>query len=89
MMKLKNKIRKVKMETVEAIYENGKVKFLTRNLPKRRFKVLVTFLEELELPPQKEMTWKEFLQKWEGIIEGADIENYKDERAQYLKEKYR
>lgn len=80
------------METVEAIYENGKVKFLTRNLPKRKFKVLVTFLEELgQLEPglPRKMTGEEFVKKWAGIIEGATIENYKEERAQYLKEKYR
>ena len=36
------------METVEAIYENGKIKFLDKNLPRRKFRVLVTFLEEVE-----------------------------------------
>jgi len=65
------------METVEAIYENGKVKFLDKNLPRRKFRVLVTFLEEVGAQHEKKMTWNEFLEKWEGIIEGADIEDYK------------
>lgn len=77
------------METVEAIYEKGKIKFLDKKLPERKYRVLVTFLEEIDAQHEKKMTWNEFLEKWEGIIEGADIEDYKEERIKYLKEKYR
>lgn len=78
------------METVEAIYENGKIKFLDKNLPRRKFRVLVTFLEEVEAQtkPEKKMTGKEFVEKWRGVLKGANIKDYKEERLKYLEEKH-
>ncbi len=77
------------METVEAIYENGTVKFLDKNLPKKRFKIHVTFVEELKLEPQEKMSGEEFVKKWAGFLKGADIKDYKEERIKYLQEKYK
>lgn len=41
------------METKEAIYENGQVKFLDKKLPRKKFKVLVTFVEEFNASSKK------------------------------------
>lgn len=35
------------MKTLEAIYEHGQVKFLKQKPPAQKYKVLVTFLEEI------------------------------------------
>ncbi len=89
------------METLEAIYDNGKINFL--NLPKiYRGKVLVTFLEKdnvdktisnkEEFPKinMKEiMKKKSVIDKWDGILEGVDISNWKEEKLRYLQEKYK
>lgn len=59
------------METVEAIYENGKIKFLEKKPPRKKYRVLVTFLEEIDRESKQTMSWKEFLGKWEGFLGDA------------------
>ncbi|OQY02101.1 MAG: hypothetical protein B6I26_01880 [Desulfobacteraceae bacterium 4572_130] len=88
------------METLEAIYDNGKINFL--NPPKvSRSKVLVTFLEEDNVDKtisNKEefpkVNIKEIIKRksvfdpLDGLLEGIEMSNWKEEKLKYLQEKY-
>jgi len=79
------------METKEAIYENGQVRFLDKKLPRKKFKVFVTFVEELNASSKKKNVGDKFVEKWAGFLQNAeiDVEKVKEERLGYLKEKYK
>jgi len=79
------------METKEAIYENGQVTFLDKKLPRKKFKVLVTFVEELKTSAKRKKAGDKFVEKWAGFLQNAeiDVEKAKEERLKYLEEKYK
>jgi len=77
------------METKEAIYENGQVTFLDKKLPRKRFKVLVTFVEEVAVQSNETMNGKKFVKKWRGILKDTGIMDVEAEKLRYLEEKYK
>jgi hypothetical protein len=74
------------MRPVKAIYDNGHLLFPEGNGPEGRMEVVVVFPDKSEPGLRKDKdAGKRFVREWSGVLEGADISNWKDEKAEYLK----
>ena len=76
------------MTTVKARYENGKVLLPNRDVPQEDQDVMVTFLGNADTRSQRAKSTEAFLQKWSGVIKGANIGDYKEERTRRLERKH-
>jgi hypothetical protein len=77
------------MQSLKAIYEDGHVRFPEHREPKGRINVIITFLEEDGVPSDKAMNaGKRFVEKWAGVIEGRDLEKWRESRTEYLRGKH-
>lgn len=87
------------MQTLEAIYNDRQ---LTFKLPpqKNHCKVLVTFLDEIDITDVKHETLPKVninklmkktsvLDKWIGCLKNVDINHWKEDRLNYLMEKHK
>ena len=45
--------------------------------------------QDFQKPVEPKMTAKEFIEKWAGILKDTDIKDWKDDRYNYLMEKYK
>ncbi len=72
----------------KAVYENGKVTFPDKQIPKGKMDVIVTFLQKT--PGLEDLGGKRqaFVKKWAGFLKGSQSDNWKDDRTRYLQEKY-
>jgi len=81
-------------QTVEAVYHDGIVEFKEKPAGIRKAKVLVTFLDSEEPEEKHKIDWarvkqsKSSFDKWIGVIEGADIGDWKADRRKYLEDKH-
>ena len=78
------------MTALRAKYEDGKITFDTHDLPKGKMDVIVNFpVKKISIPEtQPKMTGPEFLQKWKGILEDVEIEDWRDVRLKQLENKH-
>ncbi len=82
-------------QTIEAIYHDGIVELKEKPAGIRKAKVLVTFLESEETDEKHKIDWarvrqsKSSFDKWVGIIEGAEIGDWKAQKRQYTEDKHR
>lgn len=79
------------MQTMKAVYENGQLSFPEGTAPVGRMEVVVVFPEQTEkkaadvAEPRDTEAGKRFVQEWSGILQGCNIDNWKDEKAEYIK----
>jgi hypothetical protein len=82
-------------QTVEAIYHDGLVELKRKPFGIRKARVLVVFLDAEEAPkPQvvdlgKVSAKKSSVDKWIGVIEGAELGDWKAERRSAIEGKPR
>ncbi len=78
------------MRSLKAVYEDGQVLFLKGQTPEGRMDVIVTFLDSGNVAEKpKKNAGKRFVEKWTGVIKGADIDGWKDRKAEDLLEKHK
>ncbi len=76
------------MRSVRAVYEDGQVVFSQESLPTERSDVIVTFLDHGDGGRQPAANaGQQFVEKWSGVIEGTDIADWKDRKAEHMKRK--
>jgi hypothetical protein len=76
------------MRSVRAFYENGHLVFPEGNGPEGRTEVVVIFPDKNEpIVCRDKDAGKRFVREWAGVLEGCDIGNWKDQKAEYLKGK--
>jgi hypothetical protein len=79
----------VLMHTIKGIYENGQVTLPKGQLPSGRQDVIVLF-PEINNPEGKDLTaGKRFVEKWQGILKGCNIDDWKNQKADDLQRKPR
>jgi len=82
-------------QAVEALYHDGIVELKEKPLGIRRARALVVFLDAEEAPERHAVDLnqvqrhKSSVDRWIGIIEGAELGDWKSERRQALEEKPR
>lgn len=82
-------------QTVEALYHDGVVELKRKPLGIRSARVLVIFLDAEEAPKRhavdmgKVSTKKSSVDKWIGVIEGAELGDWKAERRSDIEGKSR
>lgn len=82
-------------QAVEALYHDGIVELKEKPLGIRRAKALVVFLDAEEVPERhsvdlnKVQRRKSSVDRWIGVIEGAELGDWKAERRNALEEKPR
>jgi hypothetical protein len=76
------------MIAVKAVYDNGRVVFPPGTLPEGRRDVIVTFLEEENTEKRDPEAGKRFVEKWEGVLKGVDIGNWKEQKAEDILRKH-
>ena len=82
-------------QTVEALYHDGIVELKQKPLGIRRAKALVVFLDAEELPERRAVDLsqvqrrKSSVDRWIGVIEGAELGDWKAERRTALEGKPR
>ena len=80
-------------QAVEALYHDGIVELKEKPLGIRRAKALVVFLDAEEAPERhavdlnRVQSRKSSVDRWIGVIEGAELGDWKAERRQALEEK--
>ncbi len=78
------------MHSVIAVYDNGHLTFPEGSAPEGRMEVVVVFPDKSEpAAARDENAGRRFVREWSGILKGCNIENWKDEKADYLKEQPR
>lgn len=80
------------MRQVNAVYENGRLTLPDGLAPEGRLNVVVTFPDlspnpSEPVPARDKNAGKRFVREWMGVLEGCDVGNWKDEKAEYLKGK--
>ncbi len=77
------------MLPVKAVYDNGYLTFPEGSTPEGRMEVVVVFPENEETPPVRDKdAGKRFVKKWSGVLQGADIEGWKEQRIADLEKKH-
>jgi hypothetical protein len=77
------------MHRIKGLYENGQVTFPEGAAPEGRMDVVVIFPDPREpTPPRDKNAGKRFVEKWSGVLKGADIEGWKEQRIADLEKKY-
>lgn len=77
------------MHTIKGIYENGRITLPEGQYPPGRRDVIVLF-PDVDGPAGKDRTaGKRFVQKWQGILKGCYIDDWKDRKADDLQRKPR
>lgn len=77
------------MRSVKAVYENGHLVFPEGNGPEGRMEVVVIFPDKNEpAPPRDKDAGKRFVEKWGGILEGVNVEGWKEQRIADLEKKH-
>jgi hypothetical protein len=76
------------MIAIKAVFDNGQVVFPPGTLPEGRREVIVTFLDEETMEKRDPEAGKRFVEKWCGVIKGADIDNWKDQKAEEILKKH-
>jgi len=76
------------MIAVKAVFDNGQVVFPPRTRPEGRQDVIVTFLDEDTTEKRDPEAGKRFIEKWSGVLKGANIENWKDQKAEDISKKH-
>jgi len=86
------------LQTVEAEYENGKIRLLEKPKVKKAH-AIVTFLPSegetvsIDGGNAKKIDWKKVrafkghAKKWLGCVEGVDVSRLREEKADYILEK--
>jgi hypothetical protein len=70
------------MIAVRAVFDNGQIVFQPGALPEGRREVIVTFLDE-ETPEKRDPeAGKRFVEKWSGFLDGVDIGDWKEQKAE-------
>jgi hypothetical protein len=74
------------MRSIKALYENGHLVFPEGNGPEGRMEVVVVFPDQNKpaIAHPKD-AGKRFVSEWSGVLEGCDLGNWKDDKADYLK----
>jgi hypothetical protein len=76
------------MTPIRAIYDNGHLLFPEGNGPEGRMEVVVVFPDKTEPGSNRDKdAGKRFVEKWSGVLEGVDISNWKDQKAEDLMRK--
>jgi hypothetical protein len=77
------------MQSMNAVYENGRLFFPEGNEPEGRMEVVVVFPDKSEpQPPRDKDAGKRFVKKWAGVLKGANIEDWKEQRIAELEKKH-
>ena len=79
------------MRSVKAVYENGHLVFPEGNGPEGRMEVVVVFPDQGEpiSPRNREKNaGKRFVEKWRGVLKGANTEGWKEQRIADLEKKH-
>lgn len=75
------------MHTIKGIFENGQIILPEGQYPMGRRDVIVLF-PDVDSPNAKDRTaGKKFVQKWQGILKGCNIDDWKDRKADDLQRK--
>ncbi len=76
------------MRTIKAVYDNGHLTFPAGEAPEGRMEVVVVFPDQCEPTPIRDKyAGKRFVEERAAVLKGRDVANWKDEKAEYLKEK--
>ncbi len=81
------------MRQVNAVYENGHLTLPDGLTPEGRLDVVVTFSDlspnpSEPVPTRDKNAGKRFVEEWSGILEGIDIEGWKEQRIADLEKKH-
>jgi hypothetical protein len=72
----------------KAVYEDGTITFPDRRLPKGKMAVIVTFLQD-DAPADSDSDARQtFIDKWAGILAGSNIDDWRESRLEYLRNKH-
>lgn len=75
-----------KFETI--VQDDGIIKIPEiRDLVNHKVEILIIDLSESNKEKKQFKTFKEFSKKWKGCLKGINIDNYKEDRINHLKEK--
>ena len=77
------------MHTIKGIYENGQIILPEGQYPAGRRDVIVLFPDDEGASAIDATAGERFVKKWEGILEGCNIDDLKDQKADDLLRKYR
>ena len=72
----------------KAVYENGKITFPDKQIPKGKMDVIVTFLQNTPVLDNLEGKRQAFIKKWAGFLKESQIDHWKEDKINYLQEKY-
>ncbi len=76
------------MRSLRAIYENGQIIFPGGSAPQGKSIVIITFLDDDSSESgRRKDPGKRFVSKWRGVIRGRNVDDWKDQKAEYLKGK--
>lgn len=76
------------MKSIKAVYDNGHLQFPEGNRPAGRMEVVVLFPESNEPNELHDKdAGRRFVEEWSGVLKDANLDNWQDEKAEYLKGK--
>jgi hypothetical protein len=79
------------MRSVRAVYDNGHLVFPEGSGPEGRMEVVVVFSDQGEQVPRRgkdKNAGRRFVEEWSGVLKGADIEGWKEQRIAELEKKH-
>ncbi len=93
-MERRKTIKRISDDRIEivsrGIYENGEIKLLGKQLPKKKMNVVVSFREEkVNEEYNKTKALNNFVKKWSGAIKEKDIDFVMEKKFEYLVEKHK
>ncbi len=75
------------MRSIKAVYENGHLVFPEGDGPEGRMEVVVVFPDKNQTDHnQAKGSGERFVREWSGILEGCDLGNWQENKADDLKE---
>jgi hypothetical protein len=77
------------MHTIKGVYENGQIILPEGQYPSGRRDVIVLFPDMNNATEKDPNAGVMFVQKWKGILKGCDIENWRDQKVEYLQRKHK
>ena len=72
----------------KAIYENGRITFADKRLPRGKMAVIVTFLQDDEALDINIRNRQAFAEKWAGALSGSDVDSVRQQRLDELHKKH-
>ena len=79
----------IAMRPIKAVYEDGHLMFSEGPAPEGRMEVIVVFPDQTEpASPRDKDAGKRFVEEWSGVLKGADIEGWREQRMADLEKKH-